>query len=614
MRWRRIAFWATFGILVLIVLALSWLWTADLGVFKPQVERLVSDELGREFEIRGEFQVDLARHTTIIAEDVRLANADWAGMDDMVTVRRAVVRFDLWSLFEGPVLIELLDLDDSTILLLNPGDRAPNWELPIEEEDDEDDESGPDVLFGEIDIDNLRVRLESAERDRPLNLQLDRFDQAYRDDGYLDVGVHAELDGRPVIVNGEFGTWDALVAGKDFGFDFDATLDTFELSVRGRIDDVADLKRPAFEFTAFGPDVDDLTRMLGLGEEGDGDINLSGTLTPVADGPLILKVEGNLGLTEIDVIGEVADLQSFQRLKLQANASGPDLGRVLRLTGIHQVRESPFMLKFDGEMEDGRFDVREATMVFADARIEGKARFPKFPSIDDAVISLQIEGPDIERFRFVTGMPGAATGPFSLGLTIDVRDDGVEVLELVTTTSLGELRADGSIGDPDTLLGTELNVGVRTESLAKLAGAYGVDDMPDKPAEISGAAEYTEAGIRTKGPVSLVIDGDSAHTDLAVKAGGGDLAELVAMFAEATGVPALPYEVNGRLRVQDDGFRFTGISGSLGTTGVSGEGLLVPARMIAGSWFDVVASGPDFAEILESARRAGSSSGPTPSN
>jgi len=306
-------------------------------------------------------------------------------------------------------------------------------------------------------------------------------------------------------IDGEFGTWDALLAGRDFDVDVDAALDTFTLSARGRVDDIADLRRPEFEFTASGPDVDDLTRLLGLGEEGEGDIRLSGTLEPVADGPLILKVEGNLGLTEIDVIGEVADLQSLQRLKLQANASGPDLGRVLRLTGIHQVRESPFMLKFDGEMEDGRFDVREATMVFADARIEGKARFPKFPSIDDAVISLQIEGPDIERFRFVTGMPGAATGPFSLGLTIDVREDGVEVLEFVTKTSLGELRADGSIGDPDTLLGTDVNVRVRTESLAKLAGAYGIDEMPDKPARLSGAAQYTDAGIRTKGPVSLVI-------------------------------------------------------------------------------------------------------------
>jgi hypothetical protein len=513
MRWRRFAFWITLCTLALVVLALSWLWTADLGAFKPQVERFVTQELGREFAIDGEFHIDLSRHTTIIAEDLRFGNAEWAANDDMVTVRRAEVRIDLWSVFSGPFLVELVDLDDARILLQNPGDTAPNWELPIEADTDEDEEPGPGVLFGSIDIDNLHLRLESAERDRPLNLVIERFDQAHREDDYLDVELRGSLDGRRVEIDGEFGTWEALLAGKDFAADLDAVLDTFTLSARGRVDDLADLRRPQFEFTASGPDVDDLTRMLGLGEEGEGDIKLSGTLQPAVDGPLILKVEGNLGLTEIDVIGEVTDLQSFGRLNLQVSASGPDLGRVLRLAGIHQVRESPFMIRFDGKMEDGRFDVREATMVFADAHIEGKAHFPRFPSIDDAVISLKIEGPDIERFRYVTGMPGAASGPFSLGFTFDVRDDGVEVLELVTKTSLGEVRADGRIGDPDTLLGTDVNVRVKTESLATLAGAYGVEDMPDKPAELAGAMQYTEAGIRTRGPVSLLIDGDSAEVD-----------------------------------------------------------------------------------------------------
>jgi hypothetical protein len=44
MRWRRIAFWITVGTVALIVLALSWLWTADLGAFKPQVERFVTEK------------------------------------------------------------------------------------------------------------------------------------------------------------------------------------------------------------------------------------------------------------------------------------------------------------------------------------------------------------------------------------------------------------------------------------------------------------------------------------------------------------------------------------------------------------------------------------------
>ena len=612
MRWRRIAFWVMFSTLALIVLALSWLWTADLGVFKPQLERFVTQELGHEFEIRGEFRVDLAGQTTLVAEDLHFANAPWADADDMVTVGRAEVRIDLWSLFRGLLLLEMVDLDDTKILLLNPGDRAPNWDRPAQwflEEDGAD----LDVLVGVIDVDRLHLHLDSAERERPLNLDLERLDQLHRDDDYLDLEVRGSLDGRRVEIDGEIGTWHELLAGKDFEVDLDAILDTFSLSAHGRIDDTADLRRPEFEFTASGPHIDDLTRLLGLGEEGDGDIKLAGALKPIADGPLSLSIKGNLGQTEIDAVGEVADLKSLEKLQLKANATGPDLGRILRLGGIHQVRESPFMLNFDAEMEDGRFDIREATMVFADATIEGAARFPRFPSIDDAVINLQIEGPDIERFRYVTGMPGAASGPFSLGFTIDVREDGVEILELVATTSLGELQANGSVGDPDTLLGTEFSVRVRTESLAKLAAAYGIEDMPDQAAEISGAAKYTADGIRTNGPFSILVDGNSAQvdgllalqseikgTDVRVSASGGDLAQLVTLFAEPTGVPALPYDVNGRLRVTGDGFRLTDITGSLGTTSVSGEGLLVPAAMIAGSHFDVVARGPEFEELIGS--------------
>jgi hypothetical protein len=623
MRWRRIAFWVTFSTLALIVLALSWLWTADLGVFKPQLERYLAQELGREFQIRGAFHVDLAPRTTIIAEDVRLANADWAGAEDMVTVRRAEVRFKLWSLVNGPLIIELLDIDDSSVLLINPGDRAPNWAFPAAEEDAADDESGPGVLFGAIDIDDLRVRLESAERERPLNLQVDRFDQVYRDDGYLDVEVHASLDGKPVIVDGEFGTWDALMAGKDFGFDFDATLDTFELTLRGRIDDIVDPRRPEFEFTAFGPDIDHLTGMLGLGEEGEGDIRLTGALKAAQAGNLVLSVEGNLGRTEIDAVGEIADLQSFANLQLKVTASGPDLGRVLRLAGIHQVREAPFMLRIDAETRDGGLVVNEANMVFADAHFEGSARIPNFPSIDDAVISLTIEGPDIERFRYITGMPGAATGPFSIAGALDVRDDGIEILELDLKSSLGNLTANGKVGDPESFLGSELSFRLQSDSLARSAGAYGLDGMPDRPVAIRGSASYTQDGIRTLGPLVVTVDGISVSVeglvplvpgaigaDLAVSAGGKDLAGLVAIFTDAEGIPALPYSANGGLRIERGGYRFQGVKGTLGSAALSASGILVAADNIAGSRFDIRASGPALEELTAGLGDLGVQDGP----
>ena len=143
MRWRRFAFWFFFSTLAILVLAATWLWTADLGVFKPQVERWVSEQTGREFSIDGNFYVDLARSTSVIAEDVRFQNAEWAEDADMVTIGRVEVHVDLRSLVAGPIVIELVDIDDTSIQLLQPEGSDPNWVLPIGEEREPAPEEAP---------------------------------------------------------------------------------------------------------------------------------------------------------------------------------------------------------------------------------------------------------------------------------------------------------------------------------------------------------------------------------------------------------------------------------------------------------------------------------------
>ena len=42
---RRILFWITLGFFTLFAATAAWLWTADLGVFKPQVEKWVTDNV-----------------------------------------------------------------------------------------------------------------------------------------------------------------------------------------------------------------------------------------------------------------------------------------------------------------------------------------------------------------------------------------------------------------------------------------------------------------------------------------------------------------------------------------------------------------------------------------
>ena len=447
MSWRRITFWFSLSALVLLVLAFTWLWTADLGVFRPQVERLVADKTGREFSINGEFIVDFNRHPTVIAEDIRFGNPEWAEDPHMVTIGRAEIRIDLLSLLSGPFIVEFVDVDDVAVQLLNPEDREGNWVLQTEPPPQvEESQAGIDFLIEELYVDNVEVVVDSAERTRPLTLLIKSLRQASREDGMLELDLDATLDERVVQVRGETGTWEALLAAEDVRFDIEAVLDTFEFTASGNIDDLIQPKQPELRFTATGPSVDDLTILLGLGDEGTGDIDFSGSLARTPDERVELVLDGNIGATRIKSRGRVSDLQSLRDIDFDVTASGPDLGRILRFAGIHQVREAPFMLSIDAKTQGDAFIINEGKMVFGEAQIDIDGEIPRFPSIDDAQITLNIAGPDIARFRYVTGLPGAAEGPFSLGFTIDVADDGLEILKLDIETQLGEVAGQRQAG------------------------------------------------------------------------------------------------------------------------------------------------------------------------
>jgi hypothetical protein len=85
--------------------------------------------------------------------------------------------------------------------------------------------------------------------------------------------------------------------------------------------------------------------------------------------------------------------------------------------------------------------------------------------------------------------------------------------------------------------------------------------------------------------------------DFRIGVKGIDLAGLVDLFTETGGLPALPYDATSRLRIEERGYRFDGIDGTLGSNSFSGNGLLVTADNLAGTRFDIRAGGAAFEEL-----------------
>ena len=615
MRLRRIALWSTGGLVLLLTTGFLWLWFGNLGVFKPQLERWVSEKTGREFVIEGRFEVNLGRETVIIAEGIRFENADWSELSDMLDVGYLELRIDTFSVFGAPLTIELVKLDNVDILLEQPAAGDPNWlvvpsSVAAKPEPD-DDGSALDVIVRKIETDHLSVVYESAERTGPLELKVATLRQRHRDDDFLELTLDGELGERSFEVHAIAGTWDALLAEKNVRYEFEGRLDNFDVSSKGTIDDLVAPRRPSVTFAASGPDINDLLRMLKVNEGGSGIIDLTGSLQPADDGPMVLDVEGRLGQMSIDASGSLSDLQSLEQFDVNVQASSPDLSRILALAGLEGVRQAPFTIDLDASRQGAMLMIERAHLEFADATFDLKARLPGFPGFNAGSASLKITGSEFARLRELLRLPGAAEGPFSLGLELDSDETGEEVVRIALTSTLANLEADGRVSNAKDYSGSELNFTIRSDSLARFGKAYGLPRLPDLPMTARGSVAVEKDAIRVRGPVTadiedtrLRIEGRIARAPrlegsrLSVGIATPDLASVVGFFARSEQVPPLPVDLDAEVSLLGNSIRFSDVRGKLGQSSVDAKGILRLVPKLAGSEFGLDSSGPSFEELV----------------
>ena len=615
MGWRRIALWLTSSFLLLLVVALCWVWLGDLGVFKPQLERWVTEQTGREFAIDGRFEVDVGRETVIVAEGVRFANAEWAESQQMLDVGHLELRIDTFSLFGAPLTIELIEVNDAVIRLEDPAAGNPSWVfLPAAggaEPAADDDDSVVELIVRHINTDDIRVIYESADRTGPLDLRVATLRQQHRADEFLELTLDGQLNERNFDIRAVVGTWDALLAETDVEYEIEAQLDTFDISSKGTIDDLVDPHRPSLTFAASGPDINDLLRLLKVEEGGSGDIDLSGSLMPSDDGPMILDIEGRLGQTNVDASGSVSDLQSLDQFDVTMRASSPDISRILALFGFEGAQESPFTIELNASRQGPALEIERAHLEVAGAVFDLKARLPGFPGADEGTARLEIKGSDFSRLRELLRLPGRADGPFSLDLELDSDDQGEEFLRIALASTLASIEATGHISNDTRYVGSELDFTLTSDSLARVGKAYGLPRLPDLPMTASGSFAVEDGAIRLRGPVTADIDGTRLQVEgllaLAPRLEGSrlslgvdtpDLAGLVGMFAPSERVPPLPIDVSGQVWLRGDRFTFSDVRGNLGQSSVDADGTLKLTAGIAGSEFRIASSGPAFEELL----------------
>ncbi|WP_188707648.1 AsmA family protein [Polaromonas eurypsychrophila] len=123
--WARIAVVGAVLLFALVLLAVFFPWDWLRG----PLNRYVSEQSGRKFEITRKLDVKLGLTTRVFADGIEFANPDWARDPYLVKAESAEFEIKLWPLLRGQVALPLISLQQPVFGLQIQPDGRRTWAL-----------------------------------------------------------------------------------------------------------------------------------------------------------------------------------------------------------------------------------------------------------------------------------------------------------------------------------------------------------------------------------------------------------------------------------------------------------------------------------------------------
>jgi hypothetical protein len=606
MRWTRLLLAVLAVILLVIGAGIAFLLTLDLNDYKRNIEQLVARETGRELVIEGRIDLDLGGNTGLTVTDVRFGNPDWAANENMVRIGRAYVVLKLSSLWSGPVIIELVELDNTELNLEKRESGENNWTFG----DGGDGGGLMPLILRQGHVANFALTVATPVLEQPLQISIDRLDQVQDSDGLFDAKLRGTLNGRSVNLNGKYGPLENLLAATDLSVDVSGQFDTLSITVDGLIDDLVRPRQPRINIDIAGPDIDDVTQMLGLPDFGRGNLDLKLSLRPETD-DVAISVIGIIGAHHIESTGNVSDLLEFERVSMQVSAHGPDMSQVAGLFSWSSVPAGPYQISGVIHRDGPQLILDEINLNIGAAKFRLDGQLSRFPQLNDAVLSLEIQGEDVGRFSRLFGLPGVVEGPFEVTGELAVAPGGTEIVRLDVVTQITEFTLTGTIGEELDLVGTRATVAGRGDDIRAVAAALSVPILVAGPFKYEGDIELGQNVVLLPGEVMFTFDTNElvatgtvgfeplgSDTDLRVRIKGNDLAQVGLMAGVTEGAPSVGFEASGRFQAPPEGFRISGLQARIGTAKLAADGLVSRTGDLVGTQLKIDVTVPELSEFI----------------
>jgi len=601
-------------LVLLVILVVSLVILVNFpGLIKGPVERKLSDIAGYQINLEGELDLDLGRQIRVSAKNVNVSGPDWATQRNLIEIGHLDLSLATGALFEDIIVVDSLEVDSLRLNLETNAEGKGNWlsaNAPAApREEDEEDKKNTPVIFSNVEVSSTALSFQNGKTGVKNVLNIDSLKHHQQSDGMMQATLIGNLNERPVEYVGKIGPYENLLNGKDISYDASGHFGDLTISSDGHIDDLLEPRRPRFNLEMQGPNIDEITAMLGVDDLGSGGFTLRAEGAGVTD-LYEASINGRVGDVSLNASARVSDLSELDDLDLKLAANGPSLGSVTRVFGVEDWPDKPFSLKGDVDRVGGTLNISGLTLNIGGTEIILDALFTSFPKLDASRVKLTVEGDDIVQFRELLGLPGVADGPFKIHGKLDVSTDQVELLHVNLETTLGQATLSGTLGQAPGYTGSKLQLHLDGHNAHSLMSVFGIDALPEEPFNLNARVELIDNGLRIERGVLVTIEDDRlelgglitfnpgiAGSEFDLRVSGNDLAQMLQHVMDTGYIPTRPYDLNGHLEILESSLNLEDMKLDFEGVRLATTGSINFDDQLLGSSLNFQINGDDFSTL-----------------
>jgi len=578
--------------------------------FKGTLERYLSDAVGYSVSLNGEIEIDTGRLIKVTARRVHISGPDWAAEEDLIAVGHLSIVVNTASLFKDTILVQSVVVDELRFNLETNQEGKGNW-ITANQPPQAPKEKADRVLvvFNNVQVRDASIRFHNGKTGVETIFDIDSLDHQQQADGMLHTILNGDLNNRLVEYTHTIGPYTNLLDGRDISYQATGSIGELELKGSAYVDDFRAPKSPSFKFDIQGPNIDEITAMLGIDDLGTGGFSLrtNGTLV---NNRYEAEVNGQVGDISLNASAQTSDIETFRELDMRVAVNGPNLGAFTRIFGVEHWPDKPFSLKGRAERLGQTLNVRDLTLNVGGTKLLLDALLTEFPTLESSRIKLMISGDEVEQFHELLGYEGLATGPFNINGSLDVSPDGVELLEIALDTTLGSALVSGTLGDAPSYAGSKFNVHLDGSNANAVLAGFGIDVLPEKSFNLNTRLEVVDNGLLVERGVlvtqedeRLELDGLIAFsagiqgTDLDVKLNGKHFADVIRRHVGDIELPDSPYDLNGNIKIEEKAIRFEKLLFEYEGINLETSGLLKLDDQLSGTALDFQIGGKNLSDL-----------------